>query len=101
MVIDGTIQRFEFTVELSWKLLGMMLLAEGGAANTPRSVIKEAYRVEWITDGDGWIDMLEDRNKTSHLYDEKASLEIYRKIKQFHFNRLSALRVFVEKKIKS
>jgi nucleotidyltransferase substrate binding protein (TIGR01987 family) len=98
-IIDGTIQRFEFTVELAWKLLRLMLLREGIEANTPRAVLKEAYRAEWLTDGNGWIDMLDDRNQTSHLYDEKTSAAIYRKIKEFHFDRLCGLRKFAEKKI--
>ena len=98
-IIDGTIQRFEFTFELAWKLLRLMLLREGVEASTPRAVIKEAYRAEWIADGEGWIDMLEDRNQTSHLYDEKTSTAIYRKIKEFHFDRLKGLRKFAEKNI--
>lgn len=99
-LIDGTIQRFEFTVELSWKLLRLMLLAEGIETNTPRATLKEAFRATWLADGEGWIDMLDDRNKTSHLYDEKISAEIYRKIKQAHFSRLKELRTFAEKMVR-
>ncbi len=98
-IIDGTIQRFEFTFELASKLLRLMLLREGVEASTPRAVLKEAYRAEWIADGEGWIDMLEDRNQTTHLYDEKTSAAIYRKIKEFHFDRLKGLRKFAEKNI--
>ena len=64
IIIDGTIQRFEFTFELAWKLLRLMLLNEGIKSNTPRAVLKEAYLAKLIGDGEGWIDMLEDRNKT-------------------------------------
>ncbi|MBU4149565.1 MAG: nucleotidyltransferase substrate binding protein, partial [Candidatus Omnitrophica bacterium] len=31
---------------------------------------------------------LEDRNKTSHIYDEAQALAIYKKIKENHFNTL-------------
>lgn len=34
--------------------------------------------------------MLEDRNKTSHIYDEKQALKIYKKIKESHFSLLKA-----------
>ena len=99
--IDGTIQRFEFTFELAWKLLRMILLNEGIESNTPRATLKEAYLAKLISDGEGWIDMLEDRNRTSHLYDEKIAEAIYRKIKEAHFQRLSDLRIVVEKAVRS
>lgn len=85
IVVDAAIQRFEFTFELAWKLARAILLENGVSADTPKAVIKEAFKTKMLTDGDGWIDMLEDRNKTSHIYDEKTALEIYKKIKQNHF----------------
>lgn len=96
-LVDGTIQRFEFTFELAWKLLRLILLNDGVEANTPRAVLKEAFLAKLIIEGDGWIDMLEDRNKTSHLYDEKIAMGIYRKIKGAHFQRLSDLKQVAEK----
>jgi nucleotidyltransferase substrate binding protein (TIGR01987 family) len=57
----------------------------GIEAETPRAVIKEAFRAKMIKDGEGWIDMLEDRNKTSHIYDEKQAMDMYKKIKEKHF----------------
>ena len=80
-IIDGTIQRFEFTFELAWKLGRAYLLHTGIEANNPRAVIKELYQQGMIQDGDGWIEMLEDRNKTTHLYDEQEALAVYKKIK--------------------
>ena len=84
IVIDGTIQRFEFTFELSWKLAKFALKYSGIKVETPRMVIKEAFKAGLIKDGDGWIDMLEDRNKTAHIYDETQALTIYEKIKNSH-----------------
>ncbi|MBI3308687.1 MAG: nucleotidyltransferase substrate binding protein [Candidatus Melainabacteria bacterium] len=91
IVIDGTIQRFEFTFELSWKLLKLVLNQQGIEATTPRAAIKEAYKAKIINDGDGWIDMLEDRNKTSHIYDENQAKKIYEKIKKSHIVLFDAL----------
>ena len=82
IVVDGTIQRFEFTFELGWKLARAVLSYNGIETDTPRAAIKEAYKSKFIKDGDGWIDMLEDRNKTSHIYDEKEALKIYSKIRK-------------------
>jgi nucleotidyltransferase substrate binding protein (TIGR01987 family) len=89
-IIDGVIQRFEFTFELSWKLAKAVLEYNGIEASTPRAVIKEAYKAKMVKDGQAWIDMLEDRNKTSHIYDEAQALEIYNKIKNNHYATLKA-----------
>jgi len=93
IVVDGTIQRFEFTFELAWKLAKAILKFNGIEAEAPRLVIKEAFKSNLIDDkdGDAWIDMLEDRNKTSHIYDEKQALKIYDKIKLNHFKLLEGL----------
>lgn len=88
IVIDGTIQRFEFSFELAWKLAKAVLNYQGIEVEPPRLVIKEAFKTGLIKDGDGWIDMLEDRNKTSHIYDEKQALKIYEKIKNSHYKLL-------------
>ena len=91
IIIDGTIQRFEFTFELAWKLAKAVLNHNGIEGETPRLIIKEAFRTKMVQDGQGWIDMLEDGNKTSHLYDEKQALEIYTKIKDSHLRLLEDL----------
>ncbi|MEA3488910.1 MAG: nucleotidyltransferase substrate binding protein [Candidatus Omnitrophota bacterium] len=100
IVVDGTIQRFEFTFELAWKLTKAILEHNGIEVDTPRLVVKEAFRSEMIEDGQGWIDMLEDRNKTPHIYDEKQALEIYKKIKQAHFVLLKTLGKDIKEQIK-
>jgi nucleotidyltransferase substrate binding protein (TIGR01987 family) len=89
IVVDGAIQRFEFTFETAWKLAKAILAYSGIEATVPRTVIKEAFKAGLVHDGDGWIDMLEDRNKTSHIYDEDKALKIYEKIKASHFKLLS------------
>jgi nucleotidyltransferase substrate binding protein (TIGR01987 family) len=50
LVIDGTIQRFEFVIELFWKTLMRLLRSEGIQTSTPREAVKEAFRVGWIGD---------------------------------------------------
>ena len=87
-IIDGTIQRFEFTFELSWKLAKEVLHYHGIEAMNPRSVIKESFQQSYIKNGDGWIRMLDDRNKTSHIYDEDEIYKIYKTIKDVYFHLL-------------
>ena len=70
-VRDGVIQRFEFTSELAWKTIREYLLSqEVTDINSPKRVMIEAYNNELITDEEGWIQVLHDRNSTSHIYDE-------------------------------
>jgi nucleotidyltransferase substrate binding protein (TIGR01987 family) len=69
---EGTVQRFEYTVELAWKTL-KDYLEHGGVQLTPvtpKSVIKAAFAARLIPDGQLWIDILEKRNLLSHTYDE-------------------------------
>ena len=81
VLLDGTIQRFEFTVELAWKLLKEYLESEKfGEFNSPKAVVKEAFKIGLLEDGEIWLDMLDDRNLTSHTYDEETAKEIYRNI---------------------
>ncbi|MCY6355322.1 nucleotidyltransferase substrate binding protein [Clostridium sp. ZS2-4] len=92
IIIDGVIQRFEFTFEQSWKLMKLYLEYEGiEEAKSPRSTIKEAFKYELIEDGDAWINMMIDRNKTSHVYDEETALQIYNSIKSNHVKLLEKL----------
>lgn len=91
VVIDGTIQRFEFTFEIAWKLLRGVLGYEGIDVNAPRTAIKEAYAAEFILAGDDWINMLEDRNKTSHIYDEEQAKKIYDRIKETYLANFRGL----------
>ena len=78
---DGVIQRFEFTFELLWKTLKIFLQYQGVETKTPRDSLKEAFRIALIEDEAIFLDMLEDRNKTSHIYDKETSKEIFQRIK--------------------
>jgi len=78
---DGVIQRFEFTFELLWKALKLYLEHQGIIVKTPRDSFVEAFRVDLIGDEKIFLDMLEDRNNTSHIYDEETSEKIFNRIK--------------------
>ena len=83
LLVDGTIQRFEFTIELYWKTLKQILDSEGIETKTPRETLKEAYQIGWINDEIAWLQMLKDRIETSHTNDEEATLRILRNIKEY------------------
>jgi len=92
VVRDGVIQRFEFTTELAWKATREYLLDQGFVeVNSPKSVMKEAFSYGLIKNDEIWVQILNDRNLTSHIYKEDISIEICNRIIATHFNELKAL----------
>lgn len=86
---DGVIQRFEFTLELSWKVMKYFLNSEGPTeAKAPRSTIRTGFNNEIIDNAKLWIDMIEDRNLTTHTYSQSTSDEIYGKIINSYYKEL-------------
>jgi len=83
LVVDGTIQRFEFVIELFWKTLKHLLAAEHVQAGTPKEALRRAYDARWLSDERLWLAMLKDRNETSHLYSEKLARQIYERIRTY------------------
>lgn len=78
IIIDGTIQRFEFTFETGWKAVRNLLFSEAGIeVNSPRDVLQKAFIAKWFDDEKLWLAMLKHRNETSHIYNEKKADEIY------------------------
>ncbi len=85
---DGIIQRFEFTFELFWKTLKLILEFEGWECKSPRSCLKQAFRHEYIDEGEIYLDMLEDRNRSTHIYKEEMSKDIFERVKNDYLERL-------------
>jgi nucleotidyltransferase substrate binding protein (TIGR01987 family) len=80
-VRDGAIQRFELCMELAWKTTREYLIEQGFAElNSPKAVMREAYASHIIDSQELWISALNDRNLTSHVYDEKTSNEVFSRI---------------------
>ena len=94
IVMDATIQRFEFTYELMWKMLKNFLEdVHGVRAVSPRQVFVEAYSLSIIEQEDIFLEMIESRNLLSHTYNEKQAADIYKKCPSY----LSAMKnVYVE-----
>ena len=78
IVRDSAIQRFEFTFELAWKTMRAYLLGKGAKdINFPKDVIRAAFLARLIPNDPRWLDMVDTRNKTSHLYKESMAEEVY------------------------
>jgi nucleotidyltransferase substrate binding protein (TIGR01987 family) len=91
---DGVIKRFEFTFDLAWKTLNLYLERQGHECGGPRPTLKKAFAeglIQTPDDADVWLQMLEDRNLTSHAYDEALAASIHHNIVTRHAPRLSAM----------
>jgi nucleotidyltransferase substrate binding protein (TIGR01987 family) len=77
---DACIQRFEYTMEFSWKL-SMKVLGSLTAATKP--AIREMARNNLIDNPEKWMQFLESRNETSHAYDEEIAIKVYQQIELF------------------
>ena len=98
IIIDGIIQRFEFTFEQAWKVMKLYLEEQGilDEALAPRSTIRCAFKHKVITDGDIWIEMMLDRNRTSHMYDEETAVNIDKLVKEKYVGEFKKLKEYLE-----
>lgn len=99
LVMEGTVQRFEVTVELTWKTLQRALAYEGHTKKmTPREILRKSFSVGWLSDEIVWQDLLDKRNTTSHEYLDDEFIESnYEDIKKI-FPYLKKLLVFLEER---
>lgn len=70
LALAGLIKTFEFSFELSWKVLKDLLFYEGHDVKVPRAVIRKSFEVDYIGEGDceTLLDALDKRNLLSHAY---------------------------------
>ena len=80
---DGVIQRFEFTFELSWKTMKRILATKGLDINNPKDVIRFSAKNSLIEDPDAWLNILQSRNLTTHVYNKDISDKVYQSMPEF------------------
>ena len=97
---DGVIQRFEFTFELLWKTLKLFMKNKGFECVSPKDCLKMAFKIGYIRDERTFLDMLEDRNKTAHLYDQKESEKVFLRIKESYLVHFEGVLKKLEDEIK-
>jgi nucleotidyltransferase substrate binding protein (TIGR01987 family) len=96
----GIIQFYEMAFELAWKLMKDYLEEVGYTVNSPREAIKQAFQAGIIKDGQKWIEALEDRNLTTHTYDESIAEKVVSAIRTLYFPILMQLYSFMKKELK-
>ena len=83
---QGLIQAFEFTHELAWNVMKDYFAYQGNPEiNGSRDAAREAFQKGLIADGEGWMEMINSRNQTTHTYQQKIADEIAGHITERYF----------------
>jgi len=78
---QGLIKAFEFTHELAWNVIKDYFEYQGTTSIMgSRDAAREAFQKGLVTDGEGWMEMIQSRNQTSHTYNQKVADEIVGKV---------------------
>lgn len=93
------VQAFEICFELAWKTMKDYLEFNGMKTDTPRDTIKTAFSTNLIKDGQGWIEMMEARNKTSHTYRETFANQLADDILQTYSRLIENFETTMDSKI--
>ncbi len=72
---QGLVKAFEYTFELGWNTLRDLLRSRGntGMILGSRDAIREAFSAGLLNDGPVWMEMVRDRNLTSHVYNRSTA----------------------------
>ena len=83
---QGLIQAFEFTHELAWNVMRDYFAYQGNfEINGSRDATREAFNKGLIATGEGWMEMIKSRNKSSHTYNEEVAEEIVESIRNLYY----------------
>ena len=80
---DSAIKRFEICFDLAWKSIKNYARNEGVECNSPRMCFKTAFKLNLIDYDEKWLKSIEDRNTTSHLYNEKSADQVYQRLPEY------------------
>lgn len=83
----GLIQSFEMVHELAWNVLKDYLEEVAGTMGLlgSKDTTREAFRRGLIEEGELWMQMIQSRNLTSHVYDENTARAVAEDIaSRFH-----------------
>lgn len=99
-VLEGTVQNFNLTFDVSWKVMKDILIKELGildfAVGSPRETLRQAF-ANGMIDNDQWMQMLRVRNQLAHDYDGTLAAEKFQDIIKVYYPLFEKFRDRVEK----
>lgn len=79
---DAVIKRFEFTYELLWKTYKRIARSQKLDYFNPKACFQFAFKSNLIEDEELFLEIIDARNKTTHVYSEEEVKKIYNFIKE-------------------
>ena len=85
LLVDGLIHRFEYTHMQAWRTMRDYVEYQGyGSHDGIRKAIRKALEIN-IIDDVRWMDTIDDRNQTSHYYDNETAARLFDNITKIYF----------------
>ena len=100
VVLAGLVSLYQICFEQAWKAMEECMENEGvntAATGSPRSIIKEAYRLHMIDDEAAWLNAMQARNLATHAYNEQSALEIVDSTREIYLPLFQQLKASIEK----
>ncbi len=97
---QGLIQAFEFTHELSWKVMKDYLSDQDGGLSLggSKDAVRLAFSRGLITQGEIWMEMIESRNLSSHTYDQSIAHQVVERVTHHYIALFQAFSVEMDKR---
>jgi len=86
IALEALIKCFEFTFELAWQTMKDFISYKGYVMDIygSRDSIKAAQQFDLIDNGQIWMDMVDDRNRAAHAYDETTANDLSGRITVYY-----------------
>ena len=100
VVLTGLVSLYQICFEQAWKAMKECMENEGvntAATGSPRSIIKEAYRLHMIDDEAAWLNAMQARNLAAHAYNEQTAMEIVASTRIEYLPLFHQLKASIEK----
>lgn len=88
VVLSGVIKHFELAYETAWKFLKEYLFeVHGTVISSPRAVFRTCYEYQILSEAVtvGFLDLIDERNLTVHVYDMETAERICKAIENYFF----------------
>ena len=92
------IKAFEFTFELAWNVIKDYYQYQGiTEIQESRDAFRTAFKQGLIEDGETWMNMIESRIQTTHVYNESVASDIAEDIINNYYDQFKELEHQLEK----
>lgn len=89
-----------YIVQQSWKMMKEILEIHGfaeGATDSPKMILKTAYKAGMIKDEELWLSALQERNNVTHSYNRKIAMGIITQAKQKFYKMFCELKEEIDR----